>query len=592
MKYFFKILLLLFFVSCSQYESVQVNRGPTSTLESSNSAFFEALNKNSRYHVPTTLPATVKNMKVHTGGESGFFKKIEIVENALPGTDLELAFFIYEDDYSSSYLTKKLIEASQRGVKVYLLIDYFMSIKTKNLFSFINSHPNIEVKRFRPASEEFVTFLEEDLGLIDSKSFLHGIALQDPAMLTKGLVSSPKMRGLITAIKTHKDNPEGLSLQDAIAANPMLVQRILTGGIFVSGYSSYRKMSEFLGDYLRRIHHKTISATTDKGLEFIIGGRNVSDEYHIGLEELNEDDNGLLAGRAYPFIDSEVSGLISSLDANKNFRDSFERLWNGDAGLYRAAEKLSLDSKVYLEQERMMLEKSKVFESKLETLQKRIPGGTIEDVTNKSFNVKYTENLYQNDKEKKEILTSWKEHIETMKPEDGKIEIISAYLYLYPKMLEALVTANDNGVEIELYTNSIVTTDLNMVNLGAYMEMDKWLKQLNGPGKVTFYELALHKGQGSLHAKIMKTGNVISIGSANMDPRSYLGDTNNMLFVDYSSNPELGERIFSAYRSNKSIPWKVLSLGAAKAILKEAKKDPGTNNIIKALSVDFIQDQI
>ena len=43
---------------------------------------------------------------------------------------LDLAYYIFDDDYSSSRLSQALIDAAKRGVKVRLLVDYFSAYGT------------------------------------------------------------------------------------------------------------------------------------------------------------------------------------------------------------------------------------------------------------------------------------------------------------------------------------------------------------------------------------------------------------------------------------------------------------------------------
>ncbi len=179
----------LFLYSCSQ-ASYRVPSSLNQCLPYTQAApFFKAIADDSKYLKTNAFVGKVENMKVHTNGESGYFKKIELIENAKPGTELNLAYFIFEDDYSSAFLTKKLIEASQKGVKVNLLIDYFMSVKYKKWLAYINSQKGIKVKLFRPASKKFKSYLKKDLEMTDAHSFLEGFALQDPAMIQKGLSS-------------------------------------------------------------------------------------------------------------------------------------------------------------------------------------------------------------------------------------------------------------------------------------------------------------------------------------------------------------------------------------------------------------------
>lgn len=59
-------------------------------------------------------------------GLASFAKRIELIEAAKE--TIELEFFIYELDQSSRFLSSKLIEASKRGVKVKILVDFSIAV--------------------------------------------------------------------------------------------------------------------------------------------------------------------------------------------------------------------------------------------------------------------------------------------------------------------------------------------------------------------------------------------------------------------------------------------------------------------------------
>ena len=67
-------------------------------------------------------PLTVREACVITDNDAMFQSKTKLVEGARETVDL--MYYIYSDDYSSSTLTKALIAAARRGVRVRLLVDY------------------------------------------------------------------------------------------------------------------------------------------------------------------------------------------------------------------------------------------------------------------------------------------------------------------------------------------------------------------------------------------------------------------------------------------------------------------------------------
>ena len=70
---------------------------------------------------------------VITDNDASFLSKIRLVEEAK--STLDLTYFIYADDQSSSVLSEALIAAARRGVKVRLLVDYQTNYKRLDMFT-------------------------------------------------------------------------------------------------------------------------------------------------------------------------------------------------------------------------------------------------------------------------------------------------------------------------------------------------------------------------------------------------------------------------------------------------------------------------
>ncbi len=71
--------------------------------------------------------------RVMTDNDAAFQSKLGMIEGAQRSIDV--AYYIFSDDYSSSYLTMALINAARRGVTVRLLVDYQTNYKLLDLFS-------------------------------------------------------------------------------------------------------------------------------------------------------------------------------------------------------------------------------------------------------------------------------------------------------------------------------------------------------------------------------------------------------------------------------------------------------------------------
>ncbi|MBP6201753.1 MAG: hypothetical protein KA435_01730 [Azonexus sp.] len=77
---------------------------------------------------------------VITDNDASFLSKIRLVEEAK--STLDLTYFIYADDQSSSVLSEALIAAARRGVKVRLLVDYQTNYKRLDMFTAMERQGN------------------------------------------------------------------------------------------------------------------------------------------------------------------------------------------------------------------------------------------------------------------------------------------------------------------------------------------------------------------------------------------------------------------------------------------------------------------
>lgn len=76
---------------------------------------------------------TISAGRVITDNDAAFLSKVRMIEGARRSIDM--AYYIFNDDYSSSYLAKALINAARRGVRVRLLVDYQTNYKRLDTYS-------------------------------------------------------------------------------------------------------------------------------------------------------------------------------------------------------------------------------------------------------------------------------------------------------------------------------------------------------------------------------------------------------------------------------------------------------------------------
>ncbi len=72
-----------------------------------------------------------------TGNDYAFRSKLAMIKNAQ--STLDLMYYIYADDFSSSVISEALIQAARRGVQVRLLVDYHTNYKRLDLFSMLEN---------------------------------------------------------------------------------------------------------------------------------------------------------------------------------------------------------------------------------------------------------------------------------------------------------------------------------------------------------------------------------------------------------------------------------------------------------------------
>ncbi len=96
-------------------------------------------------------------------GDDALLSRIHLIRQAKKVIYIQT--FIWMADETSRFVTYELIQAAKRGVKVKLLVDYFLVPKVSNMFAFMTTvHPNIEIKLYNPFANKIrpskLTFLK------------------------------------------------------------------------------------------------------------------------------------------------------------------------------------------------------------------------------------------------------------------------------------------------------------------------------------------------------------------------------------------------------------------------------------------------
>ena len=479
----------------------------------------------------------------HPSSESGYFEKLRIIEEALSGSTVIMGYFIIEDDLSTSYLISRMQNrALKDGVKFQILVDYAMSEARVLFYRHLASLPGFELKRMFPPLDEFRIYLTDELRMQNSAIFLKGLALQNKEFIIEGFKSSDLLKDLFQRWISSRNSVEAPTWS-------LLIDWLLDAKT-VESVTALQEFPRHLESFSYRFHHKFMAAETSRGLAFIMGGRNLSDEYHVSMS--TEVGEKILNTRSYPFFDAEFSGAISSRPFSQ-YHDSFARLWNAPASLVTSITPLYDDAVA-----QKIIEAAHSFEAALIHLQDRAASKTLS--WKSSFeNIRYIENLQTILNNQRDITKAWLAEIEKA---ETKVTIVSAYFYFFPELYNSIKTAIERGVQVDIYTNSYESTDMNIVNIGAYQQFDAWMNGISedSRSRLKIHELQMPSGQkGSLHAKLMRVDDrVLILGSANFDPRTHLFDTNNA-FVIQTETPDARQAADELLRSFLiDLQWSVL----------------------------------
>jgi phosphatidylserine/phosphatidylglycerophosphate/cardiolipin synthase-like enzyme len=92
--------------------------------------------------------------------DEAFEQKLKTVRSAQGS--LDLAYYIFDDDFSSSLLAQELVAASHRGVRIRLLLDYFSNYSRLDLFRFLEREGSkgpgsLEVRFYNRPTEHIIS---------------------------------------------------------------------------------------------------------------------------------------------------------------------------------------------------------------------------------------------------------------------------------------------------------------------------------------------------------------------------------------------------------------------------------------------------
>ncbi|WP_418316284.1 phospholipase D-like domain-containing protein [Piscinibacter sakaiensis] len=577
--------------------------------------------------------------------EAAFAAKLAAIEGARQS--LDLAYYIFAGDHSSSRLSQALIDAAQRGVRVRLLVDYLSAYKDLDRFDWLQreGRGRLEVRLYnRPTVEilkdaAFLTLSCDAVGVASggcdeqkvaavngffdapvaagesrlnrsyagSGLFLAGLYGKHPQLMSYAVARG---QGIDTEkLAASAQTGDAARTEQLKALGKLYFRARFFGGIdqlaarfklavirlafaeqvnpvfdAINGYLPLTRQSSGAAqqdwDYLTEfLHHKFLFADQRT---LLLGGRNVEDSYHL--------NPGPLADK-YIFIDTDVWLQLAALEPA--LATSFERLWNlrsmvatiDEVRQHAPNDLLENFDVVTAAQDRCQMGRDrgcldreldrhfvalparlqKVAEQHRRLLQRYLsehrPAATPAPMAiDAGARIVYFENLPVVDGRRvygaphgreaasgKHIHLLWRSALQSVcsTPAAAPRDIVfhNAYLFLPANLLRDVAAVLDGsrpcaGVTLSMLTNSLATTDLNIVNLLATWQLKALADHLREKGRpaaaasLRYFEYQpTADGRRSLHSKVMVFDRDIFIGSANADVRSLMMDTNNGIFI-------------------------------------------------------------
>lgn len=502
----------------------------------------------------------VGQVQVDVENTTAFWRKIEAVKGAQ--RTIDLAYFLFADDYAGSYLGKLLVEKATgtNPVKVRLMVDAKTASEHHKFFRMLvaKGRGNIEVHYFRPmpkvVAEDFQrlglnpeTFVGALLGMnaaaLSAQLQQSNVIRSSPALQRnmQDLVQALTQRAAADAATVESGAPDsdGASAVDAIVA--LQVFKVVRSMRESAASLGLKATGRDWFDLTKWTHHKLLLVD---GEDLVAGGRNLEDAYHW------EKDHAIRVGeniKKYVFMD--VDFHLSNAAVAAKALTTFEGYLDPDCYVEPPVP-TSCESQIPMAREsasepqdadaayEVMVAKA----AKLE--EQRNYARTYEPVHQGTFSIQnarvaYAENrMFPADQATGKLLTEEpSQHNAAIvalindTPAGRDVILQNAYVYLPSGLQLALIRALKRGVNVTVISNSPESSDLGFVAQAARLQYKHFLELgARGPGKFTVYEYLTEE---SLHAKVTIIGDrYLAIGSINADPRCEYLDTNNGVIID------------------------------------------------------------
>ena len=208
-----------------------------------------------------------------TDNDDAFERKLALIKNARQSIDL--AYYIFADDYTSSTMSLALMDAAKRGVNVRMLLDYHSNYKNLDLFSMLEASAllaegSIEVRFYnRPTENQIKDSIYVTMGCGETELEFSGCNAEKVEEMNQWLMDT----SLKQDIKNVNKAGSGLFLSGLYAKNPSLMVSAIKNGYQINPdvlAASTGDSAEQL-EGLKKLGKIYYQAQYGKGLDRVLG---------------------------------------------------------------------------------------------------------------------------------------------------------------------------------------------------------------------------------------------------------------------------------------------------------------------------------
>jgi putative cardiolipin synthase len=199
-----------------------------------------AITANNDSLLSQTLEQEVKKHPGESGfmlisnGENALLMRISLLNAAEKAIDIQ--YYSFLDDLSGKLLLEAILRAADRGVRIRILVDDINLKKSDNIWSLLNTHPNIEMRVFNP-------FATKDQGILSRLNNLFEFERFTKRMHNKVFIADNQLSiiGGRNLGDAYFDNNEEFNFRDVdiLAAGPITTEVSKSFDKYWNGNQSY-----------------------------------------------------------------------------------------------------------------------------------------------------------------------------------------------------------------------------------------------------------------------------------------------------------------------------------------------------------------